>query len=80
MTLNLYRPRGRRPYPFCQAKCQFDVLGGWVGKNKFIMAFCATKWFQKKSNLKEKNINKNTKFCLYRGTLSRRVIARLPRG
>ena len=30
---NLQYPcKGRRPYPFCHAKRESDVLGGWVGK------------------------------------------------
>ena len=28
---------GQYPYPFCQSKCQSDVLDGWVGKNIFII-------------------------------------------
>ena len=27
-----YFCKGRRPYPFCHAKRESDVLGGWVGK------------------------------------------------
>ena len=45
--------KGRRLYPFCHfAKHQSDVLGGWVGKNIFIMAFCV------KSGSKENPISK----------------------
>ena len=40
--------------PFCLAKRQSDVLGGWVGKNIFM--FCVTRWFQRKSHFKRKNI------------------------
>ena len=40
--------------PFCLAKPQSDVLGGWVGKNIFM--FCVTKWFQRKSHFKRKSI------------------------
>ena len=47
---------GRCPYPFCHAKRQSDVLGGWVVKNIFIMTFCETRWFQRKSHFKRKNI------------------------
>ena len=46
----------RRPYPFCHAKRQSDFLGGWVVKNIFIMMFCVTKWFQRRSDFKRKNI------------------------
>ena len=35
-----------------------NVLSGWVGENIFITTFCATKWFQRKSqDSKRKNIN-----------------------
>ena len=72
--------KGRRQYPCFHAKCQSDVLSGWVGKGKFIMTFCVTNWFQRKSNFKRKNINKNKKllrthvcFPFHHGTCTRRV-------
>ena len=48
----------RRPYPISYAKLQSEVLGGWVGKDIFIMTFSVTKWFQRKSHFKRKNILK----------------------
>ena len=48
--------KGQRSYPFCHAKLKFNVLGGWVGKNIFIMTFCVTKWFKRKSHFKRKHI------------------------
>ena len=57
--------KGRCPYPFCHAKRQSDVLGGWVGKRKFFMTFCVTEWFRRKSHFKIKTIiNKNKNYCL----------------
>ena len=47
---------GGSPYPCCHAKRQSDFLGGWVVKNEFIMMFCVTKWFQRRSHFKRKNI------------------------
>ena len=49
LTLKYFflNPKGWRPYPFCHAKRQSDLLGGWVGKNMFIMTFCVTNWFQR---------------------------------
>ena len=47
---------GRFPYPYCHAKRQSDVLGGWVVNNIFIMTFCQTTWFQRKSHFKRRNI------------------------
>ena len=52
------------PMPFCHTKCQYNVLGGWVGKNIFITTLCMTK---RKSGSKKRNsiskekiyINKN---------------------
>ena len=53
--------KGRRPYPFCRVKRQSDISGGWVGKDVFIMMFCVTKWFQRRSYFERKNINKYKK-------------------
>ena len=50
---------GQTPYPFCHAKRESGVLGGWVCQNKFIMMFCVTKWFQRKSHFKRKIKNYN---------------------
>ena len=68
---------GQTPYPFCHAKRESDVLGGWVCQNKFIMMFCVTKWFQRKSHFKRK-INKKlqrTHFCFpfHHGTCTGRI-------
>ena len=46
---------GGSPYRCFHAKRQSDFLGGWVVKNEFIM-FCVTKWFQRRSHFKRKNI------------------------
>ena len=35
-------------------KRQFDVLGGWVSKDIFIMTFCVTKWFPENPISKQK--------------------------
>ena len=47
---------GGSPYPCSQAKRQSDFLGGWLVKNEFIMMFCVTNWFQRRSHFKRKNI------------------------
>ena len=73
--------KGRRLYPFCDAKHQSHVLGGWVGKSKFMMTFYVTKWLQRKSHFKRKSItNKNKKlltmhvcFLFHHGTCTREV-------
>ena len=71
-TMNDSEVKGRRPYPFCHAKRQSDVLNGWMGKNKFIMTFCVTKWSQRKSQFKRKNIIKKkiTKYARLLSILS----------
>ena len=56
--------KGQHPYPFWYAKAQSDVLGGWVGKNIFTMTFCVTKWFQRRSQSRRKNIKKCKKLQL----------------
>ena len=63
LTLKYFflNPKGWRPYPFCHAKRQSDLLGGWVGKNMFIMTFCVTNWFQRIPIQKKKYINKYKK-------------------
>ena len=73
--------KGRRLYPFCDAKRRSHVLGGWVGKSKFIMTFYVTKWLQRKFHFKRKSItNKNKKlltmhvcFLFHHGTCARGV-------
>ena len=85
---NSYLTQGRRPYPFCHAKRQSDFqMGGWV-KYIFIMMFCVTKRFQRKSqHFKRKNIiNKYKKlqpmyvcFPFHHGTCTRRVFKFCPR-
>ena len=42
--------------PICHLKRQSDVLSGWVGKTIIAMTFCVTKWFQRRSHFKRKNI------------------------
>ena len=43
---------------FLMQNFNLEVLGGWVGKDIFIMTFSVTKWFQRKSHFKRKNILK----------------------
>ena len=46
---------------FVTQNVNLTFLGWWVGKTIFAMEFCVTKWFQRRSHFKRKNINKYKK-------------------
>ena len=72
---------GKDPHLAKIVKRSTDVLGGKMGKNIFILTFCVTKWFQRKSHFKKIYIiKKNEKlqrthncFPFHHGTCIRTV-------
>ena len=40
---------GGHPYSYHHAKCQFDVIGGWVGSSRTLLTLC---WSQMKTFFK----------------------------